>query len=229
MKHPAKYTDSFFEVFAEMLQGASNVLDPFAGTGKIGKLKDFGFKGTIYANEIEAEWLVENEYNCDVITFCDAEYLKYQDNFFDAICTSPTYGNRMADHHNAKDGSKRNTYTHCIGRQLTDGNTGKMQWGLEYVEKHKRIYSNIAKMVKPNGIFVLNVKNHIRRGIEIDVTSFHVQTLQKNGFAVVQERFVSVPSLKFGANADKRVNGESIILLQKQDFDTAHIMKGDCL
>ena len=215
MKHPAKYTDCFFEIFAEMLQSASNVLDPFAGTGKIGKLKEFGFKGAIYANEIEAEWLAENEYNCDVITFCDAEFLQYPDGFFDAICTSPTYGNRMADHHISKDGSKRNTYTHCIGRQLSDGNTGKMQWGSEYMEKHDRIYKHLASLVKNGGLFVCNVKNHIRKGKEIDVKSFHEESLKKSGFQKTKEIFVESKGNGFGANADKRTTGEYIMVFQK--------------
>ena len=51
MRHPAKYTDAFFDTFAEMLQGAEKILDPFAGTGKIGKVKDHGFCGEIYAND----------------------------------------------------------------------------------------------------------------------------------------------------------------------------------
>ena len=215
MRHPAKYTDCFFSTFAEMLRGADKVLDPFAGTGKIGKLKQFGFTGKIYANELEPEWLSENEYNCDVLTFCDAEFLDYPKYYFDAICTSPTYGNRMADHHNAKDGSRRNTYTHCLGRQLDSGNTGKMQWGIEYMEKHERIYAHLATLVKPGGKFVLNVKNHIRRGVEIDVTAFHISTLEQNGFSVIDKRMVTTPSLKFGANAEKRLSGEYIILLQK--------------
>lgn len=215
MKHPAKYTDTFFAVFAEMLDDCSNVLDPFAGTGKIGKLKQFGFAGQIYANELEPEWLIGNEYKCDVLTFCDAEFLDYPEAFFDAVCTSPTYGNRMADHHNAKDGSKRNTYTHCLGRQLAEGNTGKMQWGIEYMEKHERIYNHIAKLVKPDGKFVLNVKNHIRRGVEVDVTAFHVAALEKCGFREIERRMIETPSLKYGANADKRLSCEYIILFRK--------------
>ena len=133
IRHPAKYTDSFIPVFASILKeyGCRKILDPFAGTGKIGQIKKEGFEGYIFANEIEPEWLEPNKYGCDVVSFMDAENLLdcYRPNQFDAIVTSPTYGNRMADHHNAKDGSKRNTYTHYIGHQLHDGNTGKMQWG----------------------------------------------------------------------------------------------------
>lgn len=215
MRHPAKYTDAFFDTFAEMLRGAEKVLDPFAGTGKIGKVKNHGFSGEIFANEIEPEWLKNNEYQCDVLTFCDAEFLDYPESFFDAVCTSPTYGNRMADHHNAKDGSRRNTYTHCLGHTLADGNTGKMQWGIEYMAKHERIYAHLAKLIKPGGKFILNIKNHIRRGKEIDVTAFHVATLEQNGFFVVERKMIRTPSLKFGANAEKRLDGEYIILLQK--------------
>lgn len=217
VRHPAKYTDCFFDTFAKLLQGADNVLDPFAGTGKIGKLRQHGFTGKIYANELEPEWIAENPHGCDVVTCADAEFLDYPESFFDAICTSPTYGNRMADHHNAKDGSRRNTYTHCLGRQLNDGNTGKMQWGTEYMEKHERIYAHLSKLVKPGGKFVLNVKNHIRRGVEIDVTAFHVSALERNGFTMIEKKLIPTPSLKFGAHTDKRLDGEYIILLVKSD------------
>ena len=219
MNHPAKFTDAFFEVFSEMLNGCSSVFDPFAGTGKIGKLKQYGFTGEIYANEIEPEWLSPNEHMCDVLTFCDAEFLDYPESHFDAICTSPTYGNRMADHHNAKDRSKRNTYTHCLGHQLAQGNTGKMQWGQEYREKHERVYRHIAKMVKPGGKFVLNIKNHIRRGVEIDVVAFHEATLKNCGFEMIDKRAIETPSLKYGANADKRLPIEYIILFRKDDSE----------
>ena len=215
IRHPAKYTDSFIEIFADLLKDCENVLDPFAGTGKIGLIKKFGFKGAIFANEIEKEWLIGNEYNCDCLTFEDAEHLGYKAGFFDAICTSPTYGNRMADHHNAKDGSKRNTYTHCLGRKLTTGNTGQMQWGAEYIEKHERIYKHLSSLVKQNGLFVLNVKNHIRRGKEVDVKSFHETTLKECGFVKCKEHFVKTNALKYGANADKRTEGEYIIVFKK--------------
>jgi tRNA G10 N-methylase Trm11 len=215
IRHPAKYTDSFIGLFAELLNGKKRVLDPFAGTGKIGLIKNFGFNGEIYANEIEPEWINKNEYCCDYITNVDAEFLNYPSCFFDAICTSPTYGNRMADHHEAKDGTRRNTYTHCIGRQLSYGNTGKMQWGIEYMKKHERIYKHLATLVEEKGIFICNIKNHIRQGKEIDVKSFHENAIINCGFTKKQEIFIETKGNGFGANANKRTNGEYILVFEK--------------
>lgn len=215
VRHPAKYTDDFMSIFADLLNGRQRILDPFAGTGKIGAIKRFGFDGYVYANEIEPEWIKPNTYNCDFITTEDAEFLQYPTGYFDAICTSPTYGNRMADHHIAKDGSKRNTYTHCIGRQLSNGNTGKMQWGLDYIEKHKRIYKHLSSLVKCGGLFVCNVKNHIRKGKEIDVKSFHERSIIESGFVKVKEIFIETKGNGFGANSEKRTSGEYILVFQK--------------
>lgn len=214
LKHPAKYTDCFLSTFAELLKGCDNVLDPFAGTGKIGAIREYGFEGKIYANELEPEWLINNDYNCDVLSFEDAEFIDYPSNFFDAICTSPTYGNRMADHFVAKDHSKRITYTHCLGRQLKDGNTGKMQWGEQYRIKHEKIYAHLADICKDNAVFVLNIKNHIRNGEEIDVKQFHIDALQKVGFELVDSIFVTTNGSRFGANANKRTKGEYILLFR---------------
>jgi len=61
----------------------------------------------------------------------------------------------MADHHNAKDSSKRNTYTHCLGRKLKEENTGKMQWGHLYRNKHRKIYEEFIRVLKTNGYLIL--------------------------------------------------------------------------
>lgn len=72
-RHPAKYSNEFIPIFAEVLAGCDRVLDPFAGVGKLALIKQHGFNGLIYANDIEKDWLCRNEYGCDVITFDDAE------------------------------------------------------------------------------------------------------------------------------------------------------------
>lgn len=218
IRHPAKYSDAFIPVFAEELPQRGKVLDPFAGTGKISEIKQHGFCGIVFANDIESEWIEIGKGKCDVISSVDAEFLSdvYQESFFDAICTSPTYGNRMADHHNAKDGSKRNTYTHCLGHDLEDGNTGKMQWGKEYREKHERIYRDIVPLLKAGGVFVLNVSNHIRGGKEMEVSEWHLETLISLGLELKKDIHISTPRNKFGANSDKRVEYEHIYVLKKK-------------
>ena len=125
MKHPAKYTDSLLPIFTRLLKKykAETVLDCFAGTGKIHLLP---FK--TYGIELEKEWAEMHSNNI----IGDATKICFKDNSFDAVCTSPTYGNRMADCHNAKDESHRNTYTHILNRKLNDNNSGKMQWGINY-------------------------------------------------------------------------------------------------
>lgn len=56
VKHPAKYTDTLIPIFADLLRDCPNVLDPMAGTGKIGQIKEHGYKGYIVCNELEPEW-----------------------------------------------------------------------------------------------------------------------------------------------------------------------------
>lgn len=79
IKHPAKFTDNLIPEIANMLSDVNygRVLDPFAGTGKIALIKKYNFNGLVYANEIEPEWIVNNEYGCDYITTQDAEFIDY--------------------------------------------------------------------------------------------------------------------------------------------------------
>ena len=221
IKHPAKYTDSFIPLFAEILieKECKKVLDPFAGICKIAEIKKHGYEGLIYANEIEKEWAFQGFGEVDCLNVGDAECLPFKDDFFDAICTSPTYGNRMADSHKARDSSKRNTYTHTLGRELKDGNTGKMQWGSRYREKHEAVYLELKRVLKDDGIFILNISDHIRKGKVVKVTEWHVRTLEDLGFEKTEEKQIETPRNGFGANSKLRVPYESIILftLRKEE------------
>ena len=129
MKHPAKFTDSILDAIKPILLPHWVILDPFGGTGK---LKEIAPNAII--NEIEFEWVAMGK-PASVING-DALSLPFANDTFDAIVTSPTYSNRMADSHNAKDGSKRNTYRHTLGRALHSNNSGQLQWGDNYRNKH---------------------------------------------------------------------------------------------
>ena len=215
VKHPAKYTDVLLPIFAKELMGKSKVIDIFAGTCKISKIKDLGYEGDIYCNEIEPEWANLGIGKVDNITTCDAESLPYKNGYFDAICTSPTYGNRMADSHNAKDNSVRNTYTHKIGRKLNEENTGAMQWGEKYRYKHLKIWREAKRILKPGGVLILNISNHIRRGEVVYVSDWHVNTLIDMGFLLEKEIKIETQRNRFGSNSDKRVPYESVFILTK--------------
>lgn len=137
MRHPAKYTDSLIPVFARMLKGSTRILDPFAGTGKVFFLERLLPGVQIEALELEPEWATMHPRT----TIGNVLSIPWDNNYFDAICTSPCYGNRMADHHDAKDGSSRNTYAHALGRKPHCNNAGLLQWGEDYRRFHIRAWS----------------------------------------------------------------------------------------
>jgi hypothetical protein len=88
IKHPAKYSDCLLPIFDNYLPDNSHkILDPFAGTGKLRKVRS-----NCILLEIEPEWANESG-----AIIGDATMMPFDSGYFDAICTSPTYGNRMAD------------------------------------------------------------------------------------------------------------------------------------
>jgi tRNA G10 N-methylase Trm11 len=214
VKHPAKYSDVFIPIFAGLLYNYNRVLDPFAGTGKLAAIKDYGFTGQVVCCEIEPEWAKCGMYSdVDEWHIGDSRRMGWaEDEQFDAICTSPTYGNRMADHHNARDGSRRMTYRHTLGRELHKANSGRMQWGERYRKLHEEVYAECWRVLSWGGRFVLNVSNHIRNGQEVDVVGWHRETLLGLGFEATHEIEVLTRRMRRGANHERRVATEKILV-----------------
>lgn len=251
--HPAKFPIEIIGIFKELLlkygvKPFDMVLDPFAGTGRIHMLRpDFNTIGV----EIEPEWALMSPYT----TIGNALDLPdIWTDMFAAIATSPTYGNRMADHHNAQEvcrlcsgtGSlradistfaapdviasfrcpdcngvgnneyKRLTYTHQLGHALHPDNSGGMQWGKKYKEFHAKAWIEAIRVLRPGGLFLLNCKNHIRKGEVQEVTEWHIRMLVTLGCHVLEEYKLPVKSMKFGTNRDNRIDYELIVALQKE-------------
>lgn len=211
-EHPAPFSDPILDKVAEKVDGVDVVLDPFAGTGRVHELNGRANIGRTVGVEIEPEWAAKHP---DTIEG-NALDLPMEDCEVDAIATSPTYGNRMADHHDATDDSVRLTYKHTLGRDLHADNSGALQWGDDYREFHLKAWAESVRVLKPAGLFVLNIKDHVRGGEKQEVAAWHIDTLCRHfGLQLIDIDYVPTPGLMAGENHDKRVPVEIVATFRK--------------
>jgi hypothetical protein len=217
ISHPARYSTPLIGLFADLLDTFApdvplTILDPFAGTGRIHELREIDDRFHTVGNELEPEWAQMSPHT----VVGDALDLDWDDGAVDAIVTSPTYGNRLADHHNASDPETRRSYTHDLGRPLGETNSGAIQWGDDYKKFHSSAWEEAMRVLRSGGLFVLNIKDHIRGGKIQDVTAWHVDNLMMTGrLELVAIRTVPLPGIGFGANAEARVPVEYVFVFRK--------------
>jgi len=215
--HPAKFSDPILWEIDELLRYEETargpigvILDPFAGVGRVHELARAG--RVTLGVEIEPEWAATHPRTI----VGDALDLPFPNASVDAVVTSPTYGNRMADHHNAQDWSGRITYRHRLGCPLHPHNSGQLQWGDRYRNFHLAAWQEVDRVLKPTGLIVLNVSDHIRGGKQIPVAEWHRDTISGMGWQVVNEMKVPTRRMGFGKNRDVRVEYEMIYLFRRE-------------
>lgn len=215
-KHPATFSDELMPVFQRILDELSAelgewplVLDPFAGTGRIHEL----VRADTIGVEIEPEWA---HMNFGTIVGDATNLPSHWTDCFDVVLTSPAYGNRMADHHEARDDSKRITYRHYLGRPLSENSGAKLQWGEAYCDLHVRAWREVHRVLVPAGLFVLNIKDHIRNHEVVPVSAWHDEIIQSLGFRRVAHETVEVTGMGFGANRDARLGFEHVYQYRKE-------------
>lgn len=212
--HPAKFSLPVLNAIARHLDihgPVRRVIDPFAGTGlvhvlsasKVSTVETVGV-------ELEPEWAAHHPRTI----VGDALHLPFPDDSFDCMVTSPCYGNRMADHHEAKDASKRNTYRHTLGRELHRNNSGAMQWSGEYRDFHADAWNEAMRVLTRDALVLLNVSNHIRGGREELVAEWHLDRWLEAGRKLVAAVSVPTPRNRNGANAHLRVAHEWLFVLR---------------
>lgn len=204
--HPAKFSDRILQrlddMIAEHHPNKPLVLDPFAGVGKVHLLTSARTIGV----EIEPEWALQRPGTVVGNTL----HLPFRTATFDGIVTSPVYGNRHSDHHDARDGSRRHSYTHTIGRKLHPDNSGTIQWGDDYRHFHDRAWAECLRVLRPDGFVMVNVSNHIRKGVEQPVTQWHLAWFLAHRCTFRELERIETPRLRDGANRDARVPHEHI-------------------
>lgn len=219
-RHPAQFSREILSLVERqhLLPDVGIVLDPMAGVGNIHKLATKTRKTV--GIEIEPEWAAAHPDtmvgNCLRLPFGNAA--------FDAVMTSPCYGNRLADHHRAQDGSVRRSYTHDLQhttgdseRQLHPENSGTLRaTKAEYWAFHARAWSEVARVLRPGGRFILNVSDHIARGQVVPVVERHADLVLLAGFTLVKEFRVTTRRMRYGANAEARVPTESVLVFDRE-------------
>lgn len=227
----------------ELTDEELRVLDPFAGVGLIHRLP-FNTVGV----ELEPEWACGNPRT----VVGDARRLPFPSGSFHAVATSPTYANRMADAYDGsgdtctrcegngldpepeadmdcgrcggsgKAPSSRNTYRIKLGRQLSDGNTGGMQWGRDYRQLHRLAWTEAVRVVMEGGLLVVNVSDHVRttgsgprrRETYPPVVEFHLMTLARLGCYLVSAAPISTQRYRHGQNSTSRVAYEHLLVFR---------------
>lgn len=211
--HPAKFHPLILQTIKELLPPPpATILDPFAGVGRV---HEFYPEYETLGVEIEPEWANQNwrTITGDVMDISTMQTIRRRP--FDVVVTSPCYGNRMADHHDAQDGSYRTSYRHLLGRDLHPNNAGSLQWGPAYRDFHVRAWTEVLKVLKPGGRFILNISDHIRDKRVMRVTEFHRETLRDLGLVEKKVVWVPTPRLRMGANR-LRMPYEAVILFIKE-------------
>lgn len=107
--------------------------------------------------------------------------------------------------------SKRRTYRLSLGRKLSDNNGAALQWGAKYQALHQAVYDQFDGVVRPGGLVVINVKNHVRKGEVVDAVGWHADALAKAGWQVFDVGQVPVTGFRFGQNHEARVEHEVVL------------------
>ncbi len=208
--HPAKFTDAILDAAVEMLDARVDVprgatmLDPFAGIGKgVDFMRARGYEAIGVDLEPADAWGDEASSHVGLGNALD---LDFDDASFDVVFTSPTYGNRFADRDMRP--SVAGTYAKGLGRFASEGSSCHLQWGEGYREFHRAAWAEVRRVLRPGGVFLLNISDHYRDNRPVGVSAWHLKTLCALGFEWVDARPIPTPRLGRGANSKNRCEVE---------------------
>lgn len=209
--HPAKFSPEILSVlqawvrmeafFQDKRQRRMRILDPFGGTGLVHALP-----GKTFAVELEPEWALQHPRT----QVGNALALPWRKDSFDCVVTSPCYGSRMADSHNAKDESKRIGYRFQLGRMPSEGSSAVMQWGQEYRRFHLQAWTEVVRVLRPGSAMLLNISDHVRNKERQHVSAWHCDVLHGLGMTCFARRDVPTRRMRFGSNHEARVECEHV-------------------
>ena len=214
--HPAKFTgEQLFHIWEHLpgsLREKRTVFDPFAGVGTVSALHEYDRNVTVTGMEIEPEWADQSPI---VMTGDSIAYMALTRKRYDAVVTSPAYGNRMADSYDGRDGSNRNTYRIALGRPLDEQNGAALHFGKAYTDFHNEAIQGMVRVTRKGGRVIVVVKNFIRNGEVMDVAGWWRHELGMHGLTEIAYIPIKAGGLGYGANRDARVEYEYVLVWEK--------------
>jgi SAM-dependent methyltransferase len=112
--------------------------------------------------------------------------------------------------------SPRNTYAHCLresGAELVAGSASAMHWGPAYRAHHVAFVKEMGRVVRPGGLGLLNISNHMKGDVEVNVAEWFLHVFISQGWYVWEVRRIGTRRNGQGANRDTRVDGELLLVL----------------
>jgi hypothetical protein len=217
-KHPAKYTDSIVDELRRVVRDEARILgrrplllDPFAGVGRVHRLEDVADTTGV---ELRPRWAA-----CHARTRVgDATRLPSRwTGRFDVVATSPCYGNRFSDHHDAKDASRRHSYAHDYGEPFDHpSDAGVLRFtSNEYRLLHQRAWRQVHRVLHDGGLFLLNVKNFYQDKELVLLSEWHIGAVSDAGFRYVAGSAIPTPGMRHGRNHEARVDHELVLAFRK--------------
>ena len=92
-----------------------------------------------------------------------------------------------------------------------------MQWGDAYREFHTAAWREVHRVLRPGGLFVLNIKDHVRAGVRQHVAAWHRRTVESIGFDRIETWTVPLSGMRYGANHGARVDREFVYVLRRRN------------
>ena len=219
--HPAKYSAGLMPFAAAVVPENAKVLDPFGGIGGVFQMEEHG-TFEIVCLEIEAPKDGEDEVTWDGldqrVRWGDATDLDgFSDGEFDAVVTSPTYGNKVALGSTPLfDAATRDDYASRLGRPLRENSTAAVRWGPRYRDLHERAWDEAIRVLRPGGVFVLSCRDHQDTGEWKPVTGWHVNALMERGLILRSMAGFSATGNRRGMGTENAIgDSELIVVLDK--------------
>jgi hypothetical protein len=216
--HPAKYSGNVLETIRCLMDDwgvTGRVLDPYAGVGWIHRLSTLD--RPTFAVEIENPWAANQGHAGRTVQGDAGSMGFFADDTFTAIATSAVYMNRMRDHHEARDSSKRLTYKHQLAALTPEPIHAQNMGAMTNTRYRKAAQSHIRefrRVVVPEGLAFLNLSNSIDDGTETNCVEQWLNWLTLANCRIREMVPVSTRRLGFGANRDARAEHEVVIVAQ---------------